>query len=52
MDENQSELAIPDISEAEHLGSNEENDHENGDQVNEKKNFATNIQKKIGFRCK
>lgn len=33
MDENQSELAIPDITEAEHLGSNEENDHENGDQV-------------------
>lgn len=40
MDENQSELAIPDISEAEHLGSNEENDHENGDQVTEN-SFST-----------
>ena len=29
MDENQSDLALPDISEAEH----EENEHENGDQV-------------------
>lgn len=35
MDENQSDLALPDITEAEHLGRNDvENDHENGDQVN------------------
>lgn len=35
MDENQSDLALPDITEAEHLGTNDvENDHENGDQVN------------------
>lgn len=35
MDENQSDLTLPDISEAEHLASNDENDHENGvDQVN------------------
>lgn len=33
MDENQSDLTLPDISEAEHLASNDENDHENGDQV-------------------
>lgn len=46
MDENQSELAIPDITEAEHLGSNEENDHENGDQVNE---FIFTICAKINF---
>lgn len=33
MDENQSDLTLPDISEAEHLATNDENDHENGDQV-------------------
>lgn len=37
MDENQSDLTLPDITEAEHLGTNDvENDHENGDQVNSK----------------
>lgn len=37
MDENQSDLILPDITEAEHLGTNDvENDHENGDQVNSK----------------
>lgn len=35
MDENQSDIALPDITEAEHLGANDvENSHENGDQVN------------------
>lgn len=35
MDENQSDLVLPDISEAEQLERNDvENDHENGDQVN------------------
>lgn len=34
MDEN-SDIALPDITEAEHLGANDvENSHENGDQVN------------------
>lgn len=39
MEENQSDLALPDITEAEQLASNEEVKHENGDQVKEKKNF-------------
>lgn len=35
MDENQSDLALPDIAEAEHLGVHDvESNHENGDQVN------------------
>lgn len=46
MDENQSDLALPDITEAEHLGRNDvENDHENGDQVNGEHKFNKSYSK-------